>query len=48
MGLVGISRDITERKRSTESLAEAKAAAEAANKAKSRFLANIGHELLRP
>jgi PAS domain S-box-containing protein len=47
-GWVGVSRDISERKRSQEQLQRAKEAAEAANRAKSTFLANMSHELRTP
>ncbi|MBE9180340.1 PAS domain-containing protein [Oculatella sp. LEGE 06141] len=46
--LQGVGRDISDRKRVEEELARAKAAAEAANKAKSIFLANMSHELRTP
>jgi two-component system sensor histidine kinase/response regulator len=47
-GLVGIGRDISERKSYMAELQEAKDAAEAASRLKSEFLANMSHEIRTP
>jgi len=47
IGLLGVSRDISERKRA-EQLYQAKIAAEAANEAKGQFLSSMSHEFRTP
>ncbi|HYD98332.1 MAG TPA: ATP-binding protein [Alphaproteobacteria bacterium] len=46
--ILGTAQDVTERRRNEQQLAEAKAAAEAAARAKGQFLAMMSHEIRSP
>src|SRR5580704_6360370 len=48
VGVVGVNRDITPRKRAEVASVKAKGEAAAANRAKSEFLANMSHESRTP
>ncbi|AWK90220.1 PAS domain-containing protein [Azospirillum thermophilum] len=48
IGVVGVSTDVTERRQAEQATERARAAAEAASRAKTRFLASASHDLRQP
>jgi PAS domain S-box-containing protein len=48
VGIIGVSRDVTEQVAAEAALIAAKAEAESANRAKAEFLANMSHEIRTP